>query len=641
MDNLTSLNTRGSTLVAYTENRPNNVIFSYPNAVDIESSIIGIYVFPVEKTIDIIEIIDAPVANISYSIDVSSITGASVAWTTQPPGKTTSEINGVYTISRIDTVAEWDAVATPEITIPNNFNGSISYTATITYTDSAGIQTKSWTVGKNIPITSADAEFTLSCDADHLKGPGELTFPVYADMVGIGADLILLGGSSYYVDGYIDSGYFAVEAESYDSAFSLTCDAIAYDGSNVELFSNFSISFLSNVEKPTGATMNTSATLTCDAIAQPVYSAFLHNGDITEFYYKDQRSELFASGLTVINPLSPAPVTTYKIVFTLTSYTHGYIQNRTTADTLDNSLETTITIEGSESHVNSEFAKGLFFYPYYNNTSNQDINIKSYIDGTLLKDTTHTLTSFVSTPAQPTTNTEKIGNFILHPDNEQFLYCKMSAVVIGGGGGNCLWEGGAGAVAKSVTNYDLDNLDSGGLVFQQGAGGAGSITGSGSDGGNSRLIGGSTTVLVTSTGGEGGNSSGGGGDNSDFIGGTRSTYIDGGTTYYSGGGGAGSGGNAQQGSHTTGGNGGVGTDLTTLGIFTNTSTFLYTTVGIGGPGSWSNDFGFPSGTQYPTTPGNPGSGGPGANGATFGSTLVGTPQAGSDGALYLKIEYKG
>jgi len=624
MDNLTSLNTRGSTLVAYTENRPNNVIFSYPNAVDIESSIIGIYVFPVEKTIDIIEIINAPLANISYSIDVSSIAGASVAWTTQPSGKTTSEVNGVYTISRIDTVAEWDALATPEITIPNNFNGSISYTATITYTDSVGIQTKSWTVGKNIPITSADAEFTLSCDADRLKSPGDLTFPVYANMTGIGVDIILLDNS-----------------RSYDSAFSLTCDAITYEGSNVELFSNFSISFLSNVDKPTGATMNTTATLSCDGTVQPVYLSFLHNGNITQFYYKDQRSRLFDSGFNVINSYSPASVTTYKIVFTLTSYTHGYIQNRTTADTLDNSLETTITIEGSESHVNSEFAKGLFFYPYYNNTSDQDINIKSYIDGTLLKDTTFTLTSFVSTPAQPTTNTEKIGNFILYPDNEQFLYCKMSAVVIGGGGGNCLWEGGAGAVAKSVTNYDLDNLDSGGLVFQQGAGGAGSITGSGSNGGNSRLIGGSTTVLVTSTGGEGGNSSGGGGDNSDFIGGTRSTYVDFGTTYYSGGGGAGSGGNAQQGSHTYGGLGGVGTDLTTLGIFTNTSTFLYTIVGIGGRGSWSGDSGAPLGTQYPTTPGNPGSGGPGANGATIGSTLVGTPQAGSDGALYLKIEYKG
>ena len=160
---ITALNTYAQSTIAYTDNRSPDVIFTTPGPFEDLDLIYTTRSFPVQKSKEIYEIINAASANVSFEIDVSAVVGATVSWTTIPSGCTVTNVGGVYTIDGIDTVDTWDIVKAPTITVPSTFNGSFFYEAAIRYTTSAGATAQEWQVGIFIPEAYLQAAFTQTC----------------------------------------------------------------------------------------------------------------------------------------------------------------------------------------------------------------------------------------------------------------------------------------------------------------------------------------------------------------------------------------------------------------------------------------------------------------------------------------------
>jgi len=155
-----ALNTHSQDIIAYTDNRSPDVIFTTPGAFEDLDLVYTTYSFPVQKSKEIYEVINAASANVSFEIDVSDVVGTTVAWSTVPSGCTVTNVGGVYTIDGIDSVDIWDIVKAPTITVPSTFNGSFFYDAAIRYTTSAGATAQEWSVGVFIPEAYLQAAFT-------------------------------------------------------------------------------------------------------------------------------------------------------------------------------------------------------------------------------------------------------------------------------------------------------------------------------------------------------------------------------------------------------------------------------------------------------------------------------------------------
>jgi hypothetical protein len=166
----TELNTFGNQTITFTDNRPANVVFDWPTARDIDTTVLA-GTFTAQRKINIVEIIQPATANVEYHIDVSAVSGTTISWGSLPSGVTVNEVSGVYIVSGIDSVDDWTAVAAPSITTPATFQGSFIYTSSIKYTTTAGRQTVSWNVGTFIPVSKMATAASLSVTAARFRDP--------------------------------------------------------------------------------------------------------------------------------------------------------------------------------------------------------------------------------------------------------------------------------------------------------------------------------------------------------------------------------------------------------------------------------------------------------------------------------------
>ena len=87
----------------------------------------------------------------TYTINVSSLPGAIVTWTSIPSGCTvTNPSTGVYTISGFTTLTQWNTIKSPTVSIPPDFNGTFIYTASLP----ADGGTKTWNVTATVSEVS-------------------------------------------------------------------------------------------------------------------------------------------------------------------------------------------------------------------------------------------------------------------------------------------------------------------------------------------------------------------------------------------------------------------------------------------------------------------------------------------------------
>jgi hypothetical protein len=169
MSTLTELNSYSNNTITFTDNRPAGVKLTWPNAKDITTLISDTKIITAQRSVDIEEIIDPNgTLNLRYEIDVNT-TGATVVWDTIPAGCYVTNVGGVYTIYGIDSIADWEIVRAPTITIPDSFFGSFFYNVAIKYENASGIQSVTWEVGTFIPVSLLQSNSSLTVLNDRLK----------------------------------------------------------------------------------------------------------------------------------------------------------------------------------------------------------------------------------------------------------------------------------------------------------------------------------------------------------------------------------------------------------------------------------------------------------------------------------------
>ena len=223
MTTLVELNAYASGTISFTDNRPSDVKFSYPTARDI-TKVLTDQTFAVERLIDIIEVIKPVEANVRYSIDVSTVPGATVNWTSIPSGCSVSVYNQVYTIDGIDSKEVWDQVAAPIITVPATFFGSFFYFPTIYYTNGSEPKSKSWQVGLFLPEINCESNATLTCQANKVFGGTNLSFAMETNFQAVIQDYLLV--QNFVIRAQFTAGY-------YSPAATLTCNATITEAGEV------------------------------------------------------------------------------------------------------------------------------------------------------------------------------------------------------------------------------------------------------------------------------------------------------------------------------------------------------------------------------------------------------------------------
>jgi len=170
MTSLTELNNFADGVVSYTDNRTSDVIFNFPNATDITSAITSTS-FTLERNIDIVEIIQPSAALVVFTVDVSSLSGATVTFASMPSGCVlTTPSAGVYEVSGITSVSNWDTIKTPTINIPTGTEGGFEFSCTIGFTRNGTRINQSWNIGNFKAVATLASTATISCTPKKYHG---------------------------------------------------------------------------------------------------------------------------------------------------------------------------------------------------------------------------------------------------------------------------------------------------------------------------------------------------------------------------------------------------------------------------------------------------------------------------------------
>jgi hypothetical protein len=132
---------------------------------------------PVNQTVSVIEgqdhtvktgteitFLNTSYTRLRYIVNVSLVTGAIVTWPTIPSGcVVTNPSSGVYQITNVSTLAIWNAVKNPVVSLRNDVFGSFTYSATLT----DDVIVKSWNTA--LSISDVDA-LSATTAANYFSG---------------------------------------------------------------------------------------------------------------------------------------------------------------------------------------------------------------------------------------------------------------------------------------------------------------------------------------------------------------------------------------------------------------------------------------------------------------------------------------
>lgn len=510
---LSTLNTYSQQQIEFTDNRPADVIFTVPIPSDQPTITTTNFEIDVFRPYDIIEIIQPDFAQVTYSIDVSGVSGTTVTWDTIPTGSTVTVVDGVYTIDGIDDLDEWDTVKDPTITIPSSFNGSFFYTVSINYSTSQGRQIYAWQVGTYVPQALLAGSFTLAASGIRLESLGEIT---------------IVGGFTFRTDLSV-----TIEPAVFPATTSLT--AVGDVDRALEIQPRFITS-----------TMTTNAT-----VIHP-WSNIVPNGETTNIYRKNAYDVSFPNdgGAWPSFELNEDVLPNYTSIRTVLTVNQGLLNLQDGFNVLKgtapfdgtnyNNPNNLLRFYSGSSSVDvtyfpnqpsfagqPETLRDILFFPPYNATNDIAYNLKIYIDGNLRENYDGTLRYFPTVNAdepegyiEPTffdtvfnLNSTAITNKLPSAYSRSY-HNRIDLYVIGAGGGGSGTtvddqtgggggDGGNTAVFTGIS-FNPDTV----FTANMGTGGTGGL------GNNNGGAGGDTTVTIdgvsyTATGGAGGQVNGG------------------------------------------------------------------------------------------------------------------------------------
>tara|TARA_Y100000114_G_scaffold152135_1_gene169989 strand:+ start:567 stop:2399 length:1833 start_codon:yes stop_codon:yes gene_type:complete len=435
MTTLNDLNNFSDGTVSFTENRPSFVYYNFPNATDLTEQPITSQSFTLQRTIDIVEIIKPQQALIVFEVDVSALSGTTVSFGSLPAGVTAADSNGVYTVSGIDSVSDWEAVRAPTITLPSaDHQGAFSYTCKIMATVDGVRETKQWTVGTFKLLASLSATSTFSFTSEPLIKGAECHMIVAIDVTEADFEFAIL--ARFSVDATI-TRIFQLPTPNINVVASLT---------EFNDFTNLNnLTYQSN-------------------IANGYYDAgngLFYGGIFSQCSYNDTRQ-----------------THNHLLEFTVSS---GYITNPDdpnfgTADAANTNaiLSNTTTMEDSSYITLTGYLKKIQYWPDYNNTSTVQLTVKKYFNG-VLEDQfktpiAHSTAGQINNPLR-TFNT--VGTTTFTVPVEEVLYGDFSVLLVGGGGGGINQSGGGGGavLTQNPTSTIASNINSRDFSITVGGGG--------------------------------------------------------------------------------------------------------------------------------------------------------------------------
>jgi hypothetical protein len=171
MNSLTELNgyVTGFSL-PYTDERLPDVLFDRAAPTNQTQSVDRGFTISGSVGMDILEILNAPSSNPTYTIDVTSLAGATVSYASLPPGVSLlNPSTGVYVITGFVDKAQWDLIKSPTIDFSDDFVGSFTYTSTVSFFSYyTGATTYTWTTAvtvNNILFWTNSTQFIYSLSA--------------------------------------------------------------------------------------------------------------------------------------------------------------------------------------------------------------------------------------------------------------------------------------------------------------------------------------------------------------------------------------------------------------------------------------------------------------------------------------------
>lgn len=407
MSSLTELNNYSNETIAFVDNRPADVKLTYPTARNVPNFVAESSSFPVERKVDIEEIINPQgTLNLTFSVDLSSVPGATLTWDTLFTGSITTQVNQVYSVRAIDSIADWDLVKAPTITLPDTFQGSFEYTCSLTYLAASGLTTKSWTVGSFVPVSNLIAQFTQTTSPIMFKGVGPIE---------LNSGFTLLGG-----------GFELDIAEAvFTSTFNITSDVdrLFRGFSSAQVVdSNISATGIYNLGN-LSADLSSTSTI---SVTTDVYPAIEPLVSSSWFWRSNQINFPFNVDTPVI--YDDGTSSNFEIQISCANGDFGTSTNITTG---------TYSLSGTAAELNLTKIRSIAFYPDKDYTrtfaTNEPINFKLYKNGLLIVDTTigfnYQGNGFTGRNVEYTSS----GTFT--PTVSELRYSSMHYMLIGGGGG--------------------------------------------------------------------------------------------------------------------------------------------------------------------------------------------------------------
>lgn len=149
MDRLLDLNNYSNETISYEDGRDANVIFNLITPIDQSLSINENRTHVIPRGIEIVEIIDYVISNVSIDIDFTNYPSAvNLIYSSLPTGVSVVETSSnVYRISQVQSADKYkEIIESIRVQVPFNLSGYFPYTVTINYTVDGTTLTKSWDV---------------------------------------------------------------------------------------------------------------------------------------------------------------------------------------------------------------------------------------------------------------------------------------------------------------------------------------------------------------------------------------------------------------------------------------------------------------------------------------------------------------
>ena len=435
MSSLTDLNNYSNNTVAFTDNRPAGIKLTWPTTRNILDFVAESPSFLVERRVDIDEIINPNgTLNLTYSIDLSSVPGASLTWTTLFSGSITSEVNQVYSVRAIETINDWDFVKAPTITLPDDFQGSFEYTCSLTYLAASGLTTKSWTVGSFVPVSNLSAQFTQTVTPTYFKGIVNEEFA---------SSFTLLGGGLEFDIAEADfASTFDINADVNRSLRGFTTSQFVTAG--ITASGKYLIGGLSS-------SLNANATVTANATKIDSVTGY---NSVLSYTGNAENANIF-NGIT-FNATSTPVGTNHRVVITVTG---GKISTGNFGDNLstviDNNYDTAVGSDGAYQVQN--LVNAISFFPTHNSTSTATYTVDYYINNSLVIDGATTNINYSGTTATVQESWFTRSYQEKFPNYSRMYHNKVDFHLFGGGGGgaNDVAGGGGGAGHyETLIGYD-------------------------------------------------------------------------------------------------------------------------------------------------------------------------------------------